>query len=155
AGFLLTAVRNWTNVATASGKSLMSLVALWAIARIAMLFGDRFIAVAALFDLLFMLGLMIAVAMPVVEAKQWRQLGILSKLVLLTISNICFYLGANGMFLSGTYWGLYGGLLLVIGLILTIGRRVIPFFIERGVDYPVKVFNARWIDISSMVLFLL
>src|SRR5690606_17035767 len=26
AGFLLTAVRNWTNVATASGKSLMSLV---------------------------------------------------------------------------------------------------------------------------------
>lgn len=155
AGFLLTAVRSWTNVATASGGSLMGLVGLWAIARAAMLFGDRFIVVAAVFDLLFMLGLMIAIAMPVIESKQWKQLGILSKLLLLTAGNICFYLGANGMFIAGTYWGLYGGLLLVIGLILTISRRVIPFFIERGVDYPVKVWNAKWIDISSLVLFLL
>lgn len=155
AGFLLTAVRNWTNVATASGGALMSLVGLWGIARIAMLFGDRFIIVAAVFDLLFMLGLMIAVAMSVIEAKQWKQLGILSKLFLLTAGNICFYLGANGMFIPGTYWGLYGGLLIVIGLILTISRRVVPFFIERGVGYPVQLFNAKWIDISSMVLFLL
>src|SRR3546814_1320118 len=97
-----------------------------------------------------MLGLMIAVAMPVIEANQLKQLGILSKLLLLTAGNICFYLGANGMFTPGIYWGLYGGLLLVIGLILTISRRVFPFFIERGVDYPVKVWNARWIDISKI-----
>lgn len=155
AGFLLTAVRNWTNQATASGGSLMTLVGLWAAARIAMLFGDRFIVVACIFDILFILGLMIAVAMPIIEAKQWKQLGVLSKLVLLALGNICFYLGANGMFMAGTYWGLYGGLLLVVGLILMIGRRVIPFFIERGVGYPVQVFNAKWIDLSSMVLFLL
>src|SRR3546814_9914080 len=114
AGFLLAAVRSWINVATASGSALMSLVGLWAVARVALLFGDRFIIVAAVFDLLFMLGLMIAVAMPVIEANQLKQLGILSKLLLLTAGNICFYLGANGMFTPGIYWGLYGGLLLVI-----------------------------------------
>ena len=155
AGFLLTAVRNWTNRPTASGPALMALVGLWASARIAMFFGDRFIAVAAAFDLLFMLALMIAVAMPIVEAKQWKQLGILSKLVLLMAGNLCFYLGAMGMLLPGTYWGIYGGLLLVIGLILAIGRRVIPFFIERGVGYPVQLTNAKWLDIASMALFVL
>lgn len=155
AGFLLTAVRNWTNVPTASGPPLATLVALWAFARIAMLFGDRFITVAGIFDILFIIGLMIAVATPIIRVRQWRQLGVLSKLLLLMLGNIFFYLSAAGLMVQGTYWALYGGLLLVIGLVLTIGRRVIPFFIERGVDYPVTVFNAKWIDISSMVLFLL
>jgi len=155
AGFLLTAVRNWTNVPTASGVSLMLLTLLWAAARVAMLFGDNYIAWAAGFDILFMLALMTAVAMPIVEARQWKQLGILTKLVLLLITNICFYLGALGMLMTGAYWGVYGGLLLIISLILMMGRRVIPFFIERGVGYPVQLFNAKWIDISSMVLFLL
>ncbi|HEU4709292.1 MAG TPA: NnrS family protein, partial [Methylophilaceae bacterium] len=155
AGFLLTAVRNWTNVPTASGPSLMVLTLLWLAARIAMLFGDSYIAWAAGFDILFMLALMTAVAMPIVEARQWKQLGILTKLVLLLITNICFYLGALGMLMTGAYWGVYGGLLLIISLILMMGRRVIPFFIERGVGYPVQLSNAKWIDISSMVLFLL
>lgn len=155
AGFLLTAVRNWTSQPTASGKALIALVAPWVVARIAMVFGDRFIAVAAVFDLLFMLALMIAVAMPIIEAKQWKQLGVLSKLMLLLAGNLCFYLGALGMLLPGTYLGIYGGLLLVIGLILLIGRRVIPFFIERGVGYPVQLHNAKWLDITSMLLFFL
>jgi uncharacterized protein involved in response to NO len=155
AGFLLTAVQNWTGKPTASGKALIALVGLWVIARMAMLFGDRFIAIAGIFDMLFMLGLMIAVAMPIVEAKQWKQLGVLSKLVLLMLGNLCFYLGALGMLLPGTYWGIYGGLLLVIGLILTIARRVVPFFIERGVGYPVQLYNAKWLDIASFVLFAL
>lgn len=155
AGFLLTAVHNWTGKPTASGPGLIALAALWAAARIAMFFGDRFIAVAGVFDLLFMLGLMIAVAMPIVEVRQWKQLGILSKLLLLLAGNLCFYLGALGMLLPGTYWGIYGGLLLVIGLILAIGRRIIPSFIERGVGYEVQLYNAKWLDITSMVLFVL
>jgi uncharacterized protein involved in response to NO len=95
------------------------------------------------------------VATPIIRVRQWKQLGVLSKLTLLMLGNIFFYLGAAGMMMQGTYWALYGGLLLVIGLILTIGRRVIPFFIERGAGYPVTLFNAKWIDISSMILFLL
>jgi uncharacterized protein involved in response to NO len=160
AGFLLTAVRNWTNIPTISGPPLAALVALWAIARITLLFGDRYIVVAAAFDILFMLGLMAAVAWPIVRVRQWKQLFILAKLGLLTAGNICFYLSAASTFDEGMperlmHWSIYGGLLLVIGLTLTIGRRVIPFFIERGVGYPVQLFNTKWLDVSSMTLFFL
>jgi uncharacterized protein involved in response to NO len=43
---------------------------------------------------------------------------------------------------------------MIVALILTMGRRVIPFFIERGVGYPVTLRNWRWLDIASMVLLL-
>ena len=81
-------------------------------------------------------------------------MAILSKLVLLGIGNTCFYLGIMGYLEPGVHIAIYGALYLVIGLILTIGRRVIPFFVERGVGYQVTLFNSRWIDISSLVFFL-
>jgi len=154
AGFLLTAVKNWTGVQTAHGGSLLALFGLWAAARVCMLFGTTLILAAALLDLMFIVSLGVAVAWPIVRARQWRQSGVLAKLLMLGAGSACFYLGALGYLDTGVHWGTYGGLYLVIGLVLTIGRRVIPFFIERGVGYPVVLFNSRWIDISSLVLFL-
>lgn len=154
AGFLLTAARNWTGRDTGHGMPLLGLFALWAGARIIMLFGTGLLPAAAVLDTLFVLALAAAVGMPIIRARQWRQLAILSKLLLLGAGSIIFYLGALGYLESGVYWGVYGGLYLVVGLILTMGRRVIPFFIERGVGYPVTLLNSKWIDISSLVLFL-
>lgn len=154
AGFLLTAVRNWTGMDTVHGPPLIALLGLWAAARISMLFGGALLDLAALFDILFIIALLAAVAVPIVRARQWRQAGILSKLVLMGAGSIVFYLGAFGHLPAGLHWGVYGGLYLVIGLILTMGRRVIPFFIERGVGYPVTLFNAKWVDISNLALFL-
>jgi uncharacterized protein involved in response to NO len=154
AGFLLTAVRNWTGVQTISGKPLIALFSIWLLARLLFLFGTSNMLVVAIVDILFSLLLFVAVSYPVVKVKQWKQIAVLSKIFLLVACNICFYLGAAGELATGINIGLYGGLYLVIGLILTIGRRVIPFFIEVGVGYPVKLHNARWLDISSLVLFL-
>jgi len=142
AGFLLTAVKNWT------------LFLLWVVARIVFLFGTSFIFIAAWFDMLFMLCLISAIAYPIFKVKQWKQTGILVKLILLTLGNGLFYLGAAGLIDRGIFWGIYGGLLLIIALILTLGRRVIPFFIEGGVGYPVHLVNYKWIDRSSLVLLL-
>ncbi|TNG03054.1 MAG: NnrS family protein, partial [Gammaproteobacteria bacterium] len=50
--------------------------------------------------------------------------------------------------------GLYSGIYLIIALIFVMGRRVMPFFIEKGVDYPVQLKNRQWLDVSSLVLFL-
>lgn len=155
AGFLLTAVKNWTGVQTLYGKPLMLLFSLWLVARILFLFGTKYLIVAAITDSLFLFLLAVAIAHPIIKVKQWNQMGILSKIVLLMIFNILFYCGALGILADGVYWGIYGGIYLVIGLILTMGRRVIPFFIERGVGYNVTLFNSRFIDISSLVLFLL
>jgi len=153
-GFLLTAVKNWTGEQTLYGPGLFVLFLLWAVARILFLFGTSFIFIAATFDMLFMLCLIFALAYPIIKVRQWKQLAILSKIILLTIGNGLFYLGAAGLFERGVYWGIYGGLLLIIALILTLGRRVIPFFIEQGVGYPVQLVNHKWIDRSSLVLLL-
>ncbi len=154
AGFLLTAVKNWTGIQTVHGATLAGIFALWLIARILFLFGSTFINVAALFDLLFMVSIMVATTYPIIQARNWRQLGILSKLCLLLLGNICFYLGYIGILEQGIYWSIYGGLYLVIALILTIGGRVVPFFIEKGVGYQVKLSNPVWITVSGLIVFL-
>jgi uncharacterized protein involved in response to NO len=153
-GFLLTAVKNWTGEQTLHGLGLLGLFLLWVIARILFLFGTSFIFIAAAFDMLFMLSLISALASPIIKVRQWKQLAILTKIVLLTIGNGLFYLGAAGLIERGIYWGIYGGLLMIIALILTLGRRVIPLFIEGGVGYPVQLVNHKWIDRSSLVLLL-
>lgn len=154
AGFLLTAVKNWTGVQTLHGFSLLALFALWVLARILFLFGTNFIFTAAIFDISFMLFLIVSVVYPIVKVKQWKQIGIMAKLIFLAIGNSCFYLGVAGIVENGVYLGIYGGLFLIIGLMITMGRRLIPFFVEVGVGYPVKLFNSKWLDISSLILYL-
>ncbi len=153
-GFLLTAVKNWTGVQTLYGPGLSGLFILWVTTRILFLFGTSFIFIAAVFEMVFMLCLISAIAYPIFKTRKWKQTAILSKIILLTIGNGLFYLGAAGLIDQGIYWGIYGGLLLIIALILTLGRRVIPMFIERGVGYPVQLVNHKWIDRSSLVLLL-
>ncbi len=156
AGFLLTAVRNWTNIETLNGTPLLLLFLLWSAARILPFLGDSIrLEVVALVDNLFLVMLILAVALPIIRAKLWVNLAIVSKLLLMLASNIVFYLGALGYLTDGIHLGMYSGLYLVIALILTMGRRVIPFFIERGVGYRVTLTNRKWLDIGSLVLFLL
>ena len=98
AGFLLTAVKNWTGMQTLHGKPLIGLFALWASARLLMLTGTSFLLLAALLDLLFGLILLVAVCSPIVKARQWKQLAAVSKLLLIIVGNTLFYLGAAGYF---------------------------------------------------------
>ena len=158
AGFLLTAVKNWTGVQTLHGKSLAALFALWCIARVLFLFGTSLLAWAALADVLFGLLLVIAIAYPIIRAKQWQQLAVVTKVLLLWIGNLVFYLGCYGLVTDGMLYALNGAVLLFISLILMIGRRVIPFFIERGVAHlaggnKVTLKQYKWLDISIFVMF--
>ena len=153
AGFLLTAVKNWTGIQTIHGLKLCAVFLCWGGARVMFFFGDAFLFAAAIFDIAFVIALIASVGAPIVRVRQWRQLAILSKLVLLGGGNLLFYAGAMGHPEEGARWGVYTGLYLVIGLILTLGRRVIPAFIAGGVGYAVKLTNRRWLDLASMILF--
>jgi uncharacterized protein involved in response to NO len=153
AGFLLTAVKNWTGIPTLFGKPLMLLFMLWCAARVLFLFGAALLPWAASADLLFGLMLIVAIAMPIVKAKQWKQLAVVSKVILLWIGNIVFYLGCFGLFTSGMQYAINGAVLLFISLILMIGRRVIPFFIERGTESRVQLKQYKWLDFSILVFF--
>ena len=149
AGFLLTAVKNWTNVQTLHGSGLMALFALWVLARMGPFVAP--VGVVFLLDILFMLCFSAALLHPIIKARSWNQLVIAVLVLLLAGANILFYLGLTGMVPGGTRVGLYAGLYLVVAMILLVGRRVIPFFIERGCDRPVQLTYRPWLDISIVV----
>ena len=155
-GFLLTAVGNWTNIKMVSGRGLMLLTLLWVSARIFPFSGlDNAVMLSAISDLLFMAGLLLAISIPIIKAQQWEQLPIVGKVALMMASNILFYLGLLQVLPAiSIQWGLYSGFYLVISLILLMGRRVIPFFIEKGVNENISLKNWKWLDISSLLLFL-
>ncbi len=154
AGFLLTAVKNWTNQQTLHEVPLLVLAGVWALARVLPFLGVPLIVVAIV-DTLFLLWLKLALARPILRTKQWQQLALVGKIALLIPANIAFYLGLLGYWAEGVQVGLYSGFYLILGLIFTMGRRVIPFFIERGVGCPFTARNDVWVDRFSLVLFLL
>jgi uncharacterized protein involved in response to NO len=155
AGFLLTAVRNWTHIPTLSGYSLAGLAGLWLAARTVEWIVPGRIWPMMVPDLLFDAWLIVAVFTPILRAKQHDQIGIASKLVLLMLANLVFYLGVSGVLEQGIAWGLYSGLYFLLALIFSMARRVMPFFIERGVGYPVQLKNRLWLDRAIIFLFLL
>jgi uncharacterized protein involved in response to NO len=154
AGFLLTAVRNWTGVQTLHGIPLLLLCLAWLAGRLLPAAGAVPLYGIALADVLFDLVLTVTVAWPVVRVRQWQQTGILSKLVLLAGANLLFYAGLLGGYPEAVRAGLYSGVYLVMALLFVMARRVLPFFIERGLDRTVSVTNRAWLDRTSLVLFL-
>lgn len=154
AGFLLTAVSNWTGLQTLRGAPLLILLLLWLTARTAFYVPQLGIVWAAAADTLFCLYLVIAVTVPIVRKRQWQQIGIVAKLALIGMGNLVFYLGVLGHLDNGVRWGLYTGFYLVIGLILAMSRRLIPFFIERGLAQPVALRNSGRVDMAALLLFL-
>ena len=156
AGFLLTAIKNWTGQQTLKGRGLAILFMLWLIARILPFTGQYLnIPLYASIDLAFMVLLFVAAAKPIIKVRQYTQTGILAKLLLLFLSNVVFYLGVLGVLEEGINWGLYSGLYMILALLMVMARRVIPFFIERGIAGDVKLKNWKSVDLLSLILLFL
>ena len=171
AGFLLTAVKTWTGVMMPHGYRLLGIFVCWLLARLSWLaFGlgmmiagssISLLYAAAVFDLLFVGSMAFVIFRAVLQVKQYKQMGILAKLALLTLGNGLCYWGIINADMSMTKIGIYLGFYLIIGLVLTIGRRVVPFFIERGLsgmsdnvtNAPIKVRNSKAQDIASLLFF--
>lgn len=153
AGFLLTAIKNWTGVEVLRGKALALLFFLWLAARMLPLTGlVSTIELIAVIDISFLFMLTIVCLRPVLQVKQYKQLGIISKLFLLMLCNVAFYLGLTGVVAEGMQWGLYSALYMIIALILVMMRRVMPMFIKNGIDGDIELKNRAWVDYTSLVL---
>ena len=76
--------------------------------------------------MLFVLCLISSILYPIIQVKQWKQLGIIVNLALLAAANGCFYFGATGLIDQGAFIGIQGGLFLIVGLILFMGRCWVP-----------------------------
>ena len=154
-GFLLTAVKNWTGIQTIQHKSLLAVFIIWLCARVLPFIPTPWTLPAlAIIDSLFLLIISVAFSYPVFKTKQWKNIAFSGKLLLLFTANCLFYIGLLGYWDEGIRLGLYGGFYTILGVIFNMGRRVIPFFIEKGLGCPFEAKNHRWVDMSSLWLFL-
>lgn len=153
AGFLLTAVKNWTGIEVLRGRLLGLLLTLWLVPRVLLLSGLVIpLGYIAVVDCTFLLMLIIVCLRPVLIVRQYKQVGIISKLLLLLLCNVCFYLGIAGVIEDGVRWGLYSAIYIIISLMLLMMRRVMPMFINNAIEKQIDMKNRAWVDISSLVL---
>jgi uncharacterized protein involved in response to NO len=125
AGFLLTAIPNWTGRAPVMGGPLAGLFALWLAGRAAMLLPDPGLA-GRLADLLFLLALSAAVWREILAGRNWRNLPVAVLLTSFALANLLWHAEALGAPLAGLGQRLA---LSVLALLMSlIGGRIIPSF---------------------------
>lgn len=127
AGFLLTAVPNWTGRLPVVGTRLLALFLTWIAGRVAV-FSSLWIgvAMAAAIDLSFLVLLGSVIAREIVASKDVRNLKVLAGVALPLVGNAAFHLETiagigNGL---GTRLGIAATVL----LIMLIGGRIVPSF---------------------------
>lgn len=125
-GFLLTAGKAWTGLATPRGAFLGALALLWAAARVAAVVGPY--PVYALLDLV-LLPLVAAVLVDLlVRVHNRRNLPLAGILVLLSLANGAFHLAVLGTISIAPLVALHAGLALIVMIECVIAGRVIPAF---------------------------
>lgn len=128
AGFLLTAIPNWTGRLPLQGAPLAGLLLLWLLGRVAVLFSALMPAgVAAALDLAFPLVFLLVVAREIVTGQNWRNLPMLGALALLLGGNLLMHLEAMGGPSTGAL-GARMGVATLAMLIALIGGRITPSF---------------------------
>jgi uncharacterized protein involved in response to NO len=126
-GFLLTAVPNWTGRLPIAGWPLAGLFALWASARLAVLFsGIVTIPIAASLDVGFFVVLALLAAREVLEANN-RNLPVVGLILLFGLADAVDYLAITGT-IPAPDLGWQIALSIVVLLISLIGGRIIPSF---------------------------
>ncbi len=132
AGFLLTAIPNWTGRLSLQGAPLTGLVALWLLGRIAVLTSNSTPALfSAALDLAFPTVFIFVVAREIATGRNWRNLPMVAALALLFIGNLLTHLEAMGLDAMGTL-GARVGVATLVMLIAVIGGRITPSFKSRA-----------------------
>jgi len=126
AGFLLTAIPNWTGRLPIAGKPLLSLFGLWAAARVAVLFSSLIgFWPAAILDVGLFVSLALLAAREVIASRNGN-VPIVGLVLLFGLADAADYGGAAGLIPADVGWR--GAIALVIVMISVIGGRIIPSF---------------------------
>ena len=131
-GFLFTAARDWTGLATPAGRALAALAGLWVAGRVLAVTGPAVPAIVV--DCLFLPCVSLAVAIPVVRAGNWRNLPVAAAPALLGGANLLFHLDEAGTIaLARANGGALLALDLFALLVTLMAGRVIPAFTANAV----------------------
>ena len=128
AGFLLTAIPNWSGRLPARGAPLAALALLWLAGRVAVLAAGAIgAAAAALVDLAFPAALTGVVARELVAGRNWRNLPMLAALALLFSGSAMVHLHALDIAYLAPE-GIRLGIATLCMLIALVGGRLVPSF---------------------------
>lgn len=127
AGFLLTAVPNWTGRLPVAGWPLALLATLWLAGRVAV-FGSAAIGApaAAAIDMLFLVTFAVVSAREILAGRNWRNAKVVAVVALFALANGGFHLEAARA--GGASVATRAGLSIIVFLILLIGGRIVPSF---------------------------
>jgi uncharacterized protein involved in response to NO len=138
AGFLFTAVPNWTGRLPIVGWPLAALAVLWLAGRAAVTLGGGLppLVVAAV-DLAFPAGFAVIVLREIVAGRNWRNLIVLGMLAVFVLGNALFHWEAARGGYAAQGYGLRLGLGAGVMMIAVIGGRIVPSFtrnwlVKRG-----------------------
>ncbi|MCH7420064.1 NnrS family protein [Pseudomonas mosselii] len=150
AGFLLTAVQNWSGIPGLSGRPLQGLFLLWLLGRV-----SWFLPLPAwllvLIEGTFLPLVALALARPIVQRRLRNNYPIVALVLLIAA---CQWLTLAGGLQDNELWqrrGVLAGLWLVAAMMSVIGGRVIPFFTRRGLGNMSPAPARPWLDRACLL----
>lgn len=141
-GFLFTAGRNWTGLATPSGAKLAALACLWLLARIALL--SLPLALAATLDLLFLPLAALLLAQVLIRAGSRRNYFVVLILSLLSLANGAFYAACVGWLSLSPLSILHSAVAVIATLTTVIAGRIVPSFTANALKTVPR--QQPWLD---------
>ena len=127
AGFLLTAVPNWTGRLPVTGRPLLILFLIWVSGRVAILTSALTgLWFAAIVDLAFLAAMIVVIARELIAGRNVKNARVLLLVGVLFVGNAIFQLEAALGFGEG--YGTRTGIAAAVLLIMLIGGRIIPSF---------------------------
>ena len=131
AGFLFTAVRNWTGQSTPTGAWLAAYTALWIAGRIVGVLSHP--VVAAWVNAAFPLAVAVGIAVPLVRSGNRRNYFFIALLVALAIATLAVHLARLRIVAWPERASLQVGLDIVLLIVAVMAGRVIPMFTNNGI----------------------
>lgn len=149
-GFLLTAVQNWSGLRAPHGRSLLFVALLWLAGRLLVLFGANLpVWLVAGVDLSFLPVCTVLLAIPLIKARQQRNLFFVPLLLLLTACNALMYVGVANDNYDPIQLGSQNAVWLITLLMAIVGGRVLPMFTANGTQTK-KVEPLLWLDYAAL-----
>lgn len=152
AGFLLTAVRNWTGIQTVKPDQLAALCFLWLYGRVMPFYSNLLpdVLIAAV-DVAFLPALAYFISKPMLAAGQHKNLMFSGLLLALTVANLLIHAQVLGLGETLASSGLTLAVAIIVMMILVIAGRVFPFFTERGLSGVVCIRNPA-LDMATIAV---
>jgi uncharacterized protein involved in response to NO len=148
AGFLFTAVRNWTGQPTPTGGWLMAIALVWVAARGAMLAGSPI--AAGILNAAFPIAVAIGIAIPLARSGNRRNYFFVPLLVAAGLAALAVHLSAIGVLpWEARTVSLSLGLDIVMFIIAVVAGRVVPMFTNNGVPGAGATRNP-WVEKVSL-----